>query len=48
MKINIHTNISDDIKEDEIEIQIKAKCNSNTLNKIIENPEYPFEMQQKF
>lgn len=37
MKINIHTNISDNIKEDEIEIQIKAKSNSNTLNKIIEN-----------
>ena len=37
MNINIHTNISDDIKEDEIEIQIKAKSNSNILNKIIEN-----------
>lgn len=37
MKINIHTSISDDIKDDEIEVQIKAKNNSNVLNKIIEN-----------
>jgi len=37
MKINIHTSISDDIKDDEIEVQIKAKSNSNVLNKIIEN-----------
>ena len=37
MKINIHTNISDDVNDDEIQIQIKAKSNSNIINKIIEN-----------
>lgn len=37
MKVKIHTNISDNLKEDEIEIIINASKSSNELNKIIDN-----------
>lgn len=37
MEIKIHTNISNELKEDEIEIVINASRNSNMLNKIIDN-----------
>ena len=37
MEIKIHTNISNKLKEDEIEIVINASRNSNMLNKIVEN-----------
>lgn len=37
MKIDIQTTFSDSLKENEIEVYIKANKNSNELNKIIEN-----------
>lgn len=37
MKVKINTNISDNLKEDEIEIIINASKNSDELNKIIDN-----------
>lgn len=37
MEIKIHTNISDNLKENEIDITICASKNSNMINKIIEN-----------
>src|SRR5574344_911548 len=37
MKIKIHTNISNNLEDDEIEITINASKNSKELNKIVDN-----------
>lgn len=37
MKINIHTNLSDNMDKEEVEVIINAASNCSVLNKIIEN-----------